>query len=180
MRCSLLMLVFLSQFHLNAQELYRYKASHKTGWSSFENLNSKTASGGQENRTAKGHPSELIRPGESRELLNITGAGIIQRIWMTVSERQPATLRSMTLEIYWDNAARPAVSVPLPDFFGNGLGQLTRFENALFASPEGRSFNCFIPMPFNKGARVVVKNESAKNAKPLFRYQLSANPIPWC
>ena len=117
MRCILFLVVVLLWFNGNAQELYRFNPNHKTGWSSFENLNSKTGSGGKENNTAKGHPSELIKPGESRELLNITGAGIIQRIWMTVSERQPATLRSMTIEIYWDNANTPAVSVPLPDFF---------------------------------------------------------------
>jgi hypothetical protein len=156
--------------------LYRFKPNYKTGWSSFENLNSQNGSGGKENRTAKGHPSELIKPGESRELLNISGSGIIQRIWMTVSERQPATLRSMTIEIYWDNAGSPAVSVPLPDFFGNGLGQLTRFENALFANPEGRSFNCYIPMPFNKGARVVVKNESTKTQNLFFDINFQRTP----
>jgi hypothetical protein len=176
MRCLLFLIVVLIYLKGNSQELYRLKPNHKTGWSSFENLNGITGSGGKENRTAKGHPSELIKPGESRELLNISGAGIIQRIWMTVSERQPATLRSMTIEIYWDNATNPAVSVPLPDFFGNGLGQLTRFENALFSSPEGRSFNSYIPMPFNKGARVVVKNESTKTQNLFFDINFQRTP----
>jgi hypothetical protein len=176
MRCSLLLIIFLCSLCLNAQELYRYNADQKTAWSSFENLNGKSAAGGKENNSAKGHPSELIKPGESRELLNISGAGIIQRIWMTVRERQPATLRSMTIEIYWDHESTPAVSAPLPDFFGNGLGQITAFQNALFSSPEGRSFNCYIPMPFNKGARVVVKNESTKTQNLFFDINFQRTP----
>lgn len=48
----------------------------------------------------------------------------------------------------WENADAPAVSVPLGDFFGAGLGQLVPFESALLSSPEGRSLNSLIPMPF--------------------------------
>jgi hypothetical protein len=32
-------------------------------------------------------------------------------------------------------------------------------QSCFFSNPEGRSFNCYIPMPFQKRARVVVKNE---------------------
>jgi len=34
------------------------------------------------------------------------------------------------------------------------------FENALFSSPEGRSFNSIVPMPFRHNFRMVVTNES--------------------
>src|ERR1700704_2265389 len=71
-------------------------------------------------------------------------------------------LRSLKLEMFWDNEIKPAVSVPLGDFFGIGLGRTTAFQNSLFANPEGRSFNCYIPMPFRKAARVVITNESTK------------------
>lgn len=159
MRSMLLLLLFWSQL-LFSQELYRLPPGTSTGWSSFENPGSRKGQGGMENLAAKGHPSELVKPGESRELLKVKGPGIIKRIWMTVSDRSPQTLRAMTIEIYWDNAAKPAVSVPLPDFFGIGLGRIMPFENALFSSPEGRSFNCYIPMPYNTAARIVVRNES--------------------
>jgi hypothetical protein len=65
--------------------------------------------------------------------------------------------------MYWDNAKVPAVSAPLGDFFGMGLGRKVPFENEFFSDPEGRSFNCNIPMPFNKAARVVITNESQKS-----------------
>jgi hypothetical protein len=41
-------------------------------------------------------------------------------------------------------------------------------ETALLASPEGRSFVSYIPMPFRKGARIVVTNESAKQVNLIF------------
>ncbi|MBA2562017.1 MAG: DUF2961 domain-containing protein, partial [Chitinophagaceae bacterium] len=31
-----------------------------------------------------------------------------------------------------------------------------------FSNPEGRSFNCNIPMPFKRSAKVVIINESTK------------------
>ena len=56
--------------------------------------------------------------------------------------------------------AGPAVSAPFGDFFGMGLGQTTAFQSALFASPQGRSFLCFVPMPFKTGMHLVVTNET--------------------
>ena len=99
-------------------------------------------------------------PGQSRTLLDTKGAGIIQRIWLTISERTPAVLRSVRIEMYWDDAATPAVSAPIGDFFGLALGRLIPFQNALFSDPEGRSFTSYIPMPYRKAARIVFINDS--------------------
>ena len=63
--------------------------------------------------------------------------------------------------MYWDGEKKQAVSVPFGDFFSVGSGKKTKYQNALFANTEGRSFNCFIPMPFRKGARIVITNESS-------------------
>lgn len=70
----------------------------------------------------------------------------------------------------------PAVSVPLGDFFGMGLGRMAAYHNVFFADPEGRSLNCYIPMPFRTGARIVVTNEADKDVGNLFfdvDYQLT-------
>ena len=77
-------------------------------------------------------------------------------------------LRSLRIDMYWDGEENPAVSVPLGDFFGVSLGRKLPFENALFSDPEGRSFNCFIPMPFRTRARVTITNESEKDLPLLF------------
>lgn len=140
----------------------------ETRWSSFENINAEKGRGGIENHGAKGHPCDRIRSGESVTLLNVTGPGMIRRIWITINDRSPVMLRSLKIEMFWDASNRPAVSAPFGDFFGVGLGKTTVFENDLFAAPEGRSFNCFIPMPFKNSARVVITNESNKDLDMIF------------
>ena len=144
------------------QELYKASDGSQTRWISFENQSGAKGAGGKENKGAKGHPADFIKPGETKVLMNVSGSGIIQRIWMTIDERSPKMLRSLKLEMFWDGSANPAVSVPLGDFFGIGLGRKLAFQTALFSDPEGRSFNASVPMPFRRGARVTLTNESDK------------------
>ena len=96
----------------------------------------------------QGRPFETLRAGQSLTLADIQGSGVIRRMWITIGDRSPQMLRALRLEMFWDGAAAPAVAVPFGDFFGPGLGQTASFENALFSSPEGRSFNAVVPMPF--------------------------------
>jgi Protein of unknown function (DUF2961) len=140
----------------------------QTRWASFENLTADPGAGGQENKGAKGHAFDSLEPGETKTLLDVTGSGTITRIWLTVADRSPDMLRALRLELFWDGAATPAVSVPLGDFFGIGLGRTTAFECALFSSPEGRSFNAFVPMPFRTAAKVTITNTATTRLSHLF------------
>ena len=74
----------------------------------------------------------------------------------------------MNLEIFWDGEQKPAVSAPLGDFFGVGLGMTAIFHNSFFSNPEGRSFSSIIPMPFKTGAKIKVTNESGKKLSHIF------------
>jgi hypothetical protein len=130
--------------------------------------NSPKGNAGKENNGAKGRAFNVIEAGTTKTLLDVKGSGIINRIWITIDDRSPEMLRSLTLQMFWDGEQKPAVSVPFGDFFGVGLGKTTAFQNALFANPEGRSFECFIPMPFKKGAKVVVVNESGNKLSHIF------------
>jgi hypothetical protein len=147
--------------------IYSYNKDASARWSSGENLNGVKSAGGKENNGAKGHPQDNINAGASRTLLDIQGQGIINRIWFTINDRSLEMLRSLKIEMFWDNASTPAVSVPVADFYGMGQG-ITRFENEFFSSPEGRSFNCIIPMPFKKAAKIVITNESGKKLNNIF------------
>ena len=157
-----LLLLFLISTSLSGQDIFIMPANVQTGWSSFENPKALKGQGGKENKGAKGHPADIIQPGQQKILLDVTGAGTIHRMWMTLSDRSPQMLRSMKIEMYWDGEQKPAVSVPIGDFFSIGLGRTTVFQNAFFSNPEGRSFNCNIPMPFRKAARIILTNESAR------------------
>ncbi|HTK22344.1 MAG TPA: glycoside hydrolase family 172 protein, partial [Mucilaginibacter sp.] len=124
--------------------------------------------GGKTNKTAKGNAFESLKAGESKTLLNVNSAGIIQRIWVTINDRSPQMLRSLRLRMYWDGAVKPAVDVPFGDFFCAPLGRPVAFQSALFTDPEGRSFNCYIQMPFKTGAKIVLTNESKTDLNLLF------------
>ena len=168
-RYSLLALLALFFLPLTAQKLYEMPPpGAQSKVSSFENLNGQKGKGGQTNRGAKGNAYEALKAGETKVLLDTQGAGVIQRMWFTVQDRSFAMLRSLRLRIYWDGAEKPAVDVPFGDFFGAGLGKMVPFESALFSSPEGRSFNCYIPMPFKKGAKITLANEGGTDLHLLY------------
>jgi hypothetical protein len=148
--------------------LYRFQEDGRPRWASPENREARKGAGGQENRGGKGHAFDTLPAGASITLADIEGAGIIDRMWITTEDRSPEMLRGLRLDIYWDGASKPAISVPLGDFFGAGAGALVPMETALVASPEGRSYVSYLPMPFRTGARLVVTNESGKQLNLIF------------
>jgi len=152
----------------NSPAIYCKPKGVTTRWASFENPSAKKGAGGTENKGAKGHAFDSLQAGETKILMSVAGSGTIRRIWMTIGQRDAKMLRSLRLDIYWDNSARPAVSVPLGDFFGAATGRMVPFENAFFSSPEARSFVCIIPMPYRTAAKVTITNESSNLLAHLF------------
>lgn len=148
----------------SAQQLYEMPNAAESRLSSFENPNGIKGQGGKTNKMAKGNAFEFIKPGETKTLLDIKGQGSIQRIWLTI-DQTPVKLRSLRLQFFWDGQSKPAVDVPMGDFFGYNLGKKVAFQSAFFSSGEGRSFNCYIPMPFKKAARILLINEGKEPAK---------------
>ena len=148
----------------SAQKLYEMPKGVESRLSSFENPNGTKGQGGKTNKTAKGRAFEVIKMGETKTLLDINGEGIIQRIWLTI-DQNPLKLRSLRFQFYWDGNSKPAVDVPFGDFFGFNVGKPVAFQSALFSSGEGRSFNCYIPMPFKKAAKVLLINEGSEPVK---------------
>lgn len=151
-----------------AEPLYVLPPDVETRWSSFENLDAAKGAGGTANRGAKGHAFESVAPGETKTLLDVKGSGTVRRMWLTLSDRSPAMLRSLRFRCYWDEATAAAVDVPLGDFYGAVFGRLTAFENECFGSPEGRSLTTVVPMPFRTAARITITNESDKPLAQLF------------
>ena len=168
MRLLLLLIVSFFVGQGQAQELYKMNSGAQSGISSFENLNGAKGSGGKTNKTAKGNAFESLKANQKKVLLDVKGAGIIQRMWYTINDRSEKMLRTIRLQMFWDNANLPAVDVPFGDFFGVGLGKTVAFQSALFSNPEGRSFNCYIPMPFKTAAKVVIYNEGNVDLPLLF------------
>lgn len=148
--------------------LYLFQQGIDTRWASPENRNGTKGAAARENNGAKGHPFDSIGAGKTYTLLNTKGQGVVNRIWLTIRDRSPEMLRGLWLEMYWDGSEKPAVSAPLGDFFNMALGEPQVFENAFFANPEGRSFQCFIPMPFRTAARIQIVNKTAAVQSHIF------------
>ncbi|MCG8308455.1 MAG: DUF2961 domain-containing protein, partial [Cytophagales bacterium] len=155
------------------QALYTAPSKNTTTrWISPENPTGEKGKGGLTNKGAKGNAFYIVQPGETQSLLEIEGAGIIQRMWMsgsiaTVAEQR----RGVVIKMYWDGSEKPAVSAPIGDFFGNALGVMKAFDSELFSNPEGRSFNFTIPMPYRMGAKIEIVNESSSQV--LFWYDIN-------
>ena len=166
------MLVFATTL-MPAQELFDMPSQKtETRWANAENPRGEKGKAAQANGGRKGAAFAVLKAGESRILSEATGtSGTVRRIWITIPDRSPTVLRSTRIDMYWDGAKTPAVTAPLGDFFGVGLGRTAAFYSALFSNPEGRSFNCIIPMPFRTAMKIVLTNEGTADITHLF-YQV--------
>jgi len=114
------------------------------------------------------HPYlDSLDAGKTIEVANIKGPAVIN--WIHIlkhevqsleDERKKAMPRGIVLLVYYNDEEIPSVQVPLADFFCDGVnGKCAHFSNIFFEHvPE--SYNCFIPMPFEKSCRVCLRNDT--------------------
>ena len=101
---------------------------------------------------------------QAREILAVKGRGTITTLGIKPELKglnalmRSLLLRSLVLEAYWDGASQPSVQVPLGDFFCNGLHP-REFASLPLANIDG-AYICRLPMPFRRGARLVIRNDS--------------------
>lgn len=123
----------------------------------------------------KGSPCLTIKSGEETLLADINGTGVINHIWMTVtnktSEGDCFVLRDLVLRIYWDQEETPSVEAPLGDFFCLGFGASYTVNSYPIVVNPLRGMNCYFPMPFGKQARITVENQHVRDIGGFF-YQV--------
>ena len=138
----------------------------------MENPQALPGHGGTAGNGLKGAPAiKAFRPGATHAMLDVDGPGCVRHIWCTSHARQPEALRNTILRMYWENAETPSVEAPLSDFFGVAHGAAVPMMSDCVMMQEGRGFNCYIPMPFAKHARMTVTNETDKTIDWFF-YQV--------
>ena len=121
--------------------------------------------------TAGGNRDRLfIVRGETHTLLEVDGPGCITHIWFTTHSWETFWLRKLLLKIYWDGEEEPSVLVPVGDFFGIGHATTTNYSSLpmVMAAREGHGLNCYLPMPFSKGARIEVTSENSTSEIRLY------------
>ena len=131
---------------------------------SFENPTGEPGEGG---KTAsglgvgrKGFPAKNIAAGETVVLCDINSSGTIRHIWMTGGFKDhPLALRSMVIRAYWDGQEYPSIECPLGDFMGAANARVAPYQSAVHSTGINAAFNLWLPMPFEKEARITLSNE---------------------
>jgi hypothetical protein len=106
-----------------------------------------------------------IAPGETKTLAEISGTGVIRRFYMAPLAADRMRYRKAILRIYWDGEKEPCVEVPIGDFFGSGLGTLRYIHSLVvdvnpgFQDWDFDAMVNYLPMPFEKGARITLEND---------------------
>jgi len=112
---------------------------------------------------SKSWNKHVLAPKQAVAFLTVAGKGTIStlRIRLDFGEANAVIrslmLRSLVLEAYWDGSAHASIQVPLGDFFCNGLHP-REFSSMAMAFVDG-VYVCRLPMPFRKGARLLIRND---------------------
>lgn len=113
----------------------------------------------------------VIEPGQTLEIANLEGPGVINHIWSTMVIGELFHPRLLVIRMYWDGSEHPSVEVPVGDFFGVGFGlEADVHSMPINVGSHGRARNCYWKMPFNKSARITITNEGRTNISPFFWY----------
>jgi D-arabinan exo alpha-(1,3)/(1,5)-arabinofuranosidase (non-reducing end) len=109
-----------------------------------------------------------VPPGETVTVLDENGPGEVSHIWFTIADKEQYHLKKIVLRAYWDGEETPSVQAPIGDFFGLGNGEYFLYQSVPLAVGADKALNCFLPMPFQKHARITVTNEGQERIDALY------------
>lgn len=129
-------------------------------------------------------PALYLQPDSTTVLANINDMGVIRSIWLTGH-----ISRDLIIRFYWENEDRPAVEVPLPDFFAYGYcdnreellgGRFEPLVSAAVCVNPYNAFNCFWAMPFRSHCKITIENTSNETYCLYYQinYELTEVPEP--
>jgi len=108
---------------------------------------------------ADGRHDWPLKPGETRTIADIPGAGAIVHLWFTIASPDTNHLKNLVLRMYWDGETAPSVESPIGDFFGLGHARYYQYSSTPVQIGVDKGLNCYWRMPFTNGARVTVSND---------------------
>jgi hypothetical protein len=95
-----------------------------------------------------------IKPGQSKTIADLKQGGRILGLEIMPSAIFEGGYKQLDLKITWDNAATPAVYVPIADFFGYSFGERA-MESLYLGATESKLYS-YIPMPFDRAAKIEI------------------------
>ena len=119
-------------------------------------------------------PCVVIEAGQTFEVADIEGPGIIQHIWMTPTGKW----RNSILRFYWDGQENPSVECPVGDFFACGWGEYAQLSSLAVCVNPGSAFNCYWPMPFKKRCRITMENRAEEGMTLFYQVTYALTEVP--
>jgi hypothetical protein len=124
-------------------------------------------------------PAVNIKNGDTFEVADIEGPGVIRHIWMTAK----GSYRFLILRIYWELSDVPSVECPLGDFFANGNahhepGRSIQLNSLAVCVNSRNGMNCYWPMPFRKKCRITLENISGVETTLFYQVDYTLNEVP--
>jgi hypothetical protein len=113
------------------------------------------AAGRELGRGWKISPSIEVAAGATAVLADLDGPAVIRHLWVTTHRDH---WRSLLLRAYWEDAAEPAIAVPLGDFFCSGWCEFAQVSSLVVAANPHGGFNSYWEMPFRRRARLTLEN----------------------
>ena len=137
--------------------------------------------------------SSAVDPGEAVEMVHLTGAGAVWRLFLNIEPFTQEGVEDLWLLAYWDRGVTPAVEAPVSEFFGSRFIEDTP-KTLLMGHDSGRYYSYF-PMPFweegvlrleNRGSvpvdvsweTVVSEGSYASGAGYFKAFYQEENPVP--
>ncbi|MFI6995884.1 glycoside hydrolase family 172 protein [Nocardia sp. NPDC050175] len=120
-------------------------------------------------------PSILLDDGETATLADISGPGVVRHIWLTTDR---GALHDIFLRMSWDNAAEPAIELPVGYFFCNGWGELALVSSEMVVVGPAGGLNSYWPMPFREHATITLENRSGRTVPVYYQVTYTEEDVP--
>lgn len=110
--------------------------------------------------------SVLLKPGNSLTIFERNKGGRILGIEFKPANTFEGLEKQIDIKITWDNENRPAIYIPVHDFFGYAFG--SQSMQCLLLGTQNNKDYCYFPMPFDKGVKVeLVYRKNDQNQTPV-------------
>ena len=120
--------------------------------------------------------TKAIPPGETRNLIERAGGGVITAIKIDLSPSNREVLQNLWLKAYWEGQSEPAVNAPISHLFLSGYD-----EELIQSLPVGMSpsdmYYFYLPMPFWSRATIEVENLGAADVTLSYQIKYTQEAI---
>ena len=103
-----------------------------------------------------------IKPGDTKQTFTLNAGGRITGIEISPSSSFASLYKNIIMRVFWDDEKTPAIDCPVADFFGFAFGRPSM--QGLLIGSENNTCYSFLPMPFDKKARIEFSYLNSKDS----------------